>query len=296
MIHTAELPSRNSQLRAIYRYWLETRANSSISASTLRIYMIAWRLHVEPILGKRLVRELKRGDIKSYYAGAKSSGMADLGLAVLAHLFEVAEDFGIVTESPVKDIKRKARDTRPRPIAPADHARIKEWLQRCPRPAAKICLLYLATGLRKGEAASIVPEWVSADGSTLTIPWTHLKGAKAGMNFVRTLVTQEERDLVSFVAALPRPAPWLSRSNRIWYRMRDELGLDTTPRSGVTPHKARHTFVSTLLNVAGMSTAHVSALVNHRDPNALRHYYKPDSVAAAEALRAFMAKTANDNG
>ena len=86
----------------------------------------------------------------------------------------------------------------------------------------------------------------------------------AGVTFSRAQIFYELGRVTVFVGA-ERQVP----SAQIWKPFLNRLGLE-----GVTPHSARHSYISTL-QAAGIELATVAKLAGHANPVATLGVYKP---------------------
>ncbi len=255
--------------------------------------------HIKPTLGRRRVRQVRRGDVqrllqdvadgttatdeKTGFRGRAvvtgGKGVATKTVALLSAIFNFAIDRGLCTENSAQGVKTFKTKNTERFLSAEELSRLGEALSGAEREGANpfaiaaIRLLAL-TGARKGEVLSL--HWkrdskgagyVDFDHSCL-----HLLDSK----------TDEKRvplgaPALELLANLPRieGCPWVFPGNssghfvglqKVWTEIRRRAGLDD-----VRLHDLRHSYASTAV-ASGDSLYLVGKVLGHRQASTTQRY------------------------
>ncbi len=217
------------------------------------------------------------------------SGMAPLTvrrkLACLSSFFGFLQDMGYLQGNPARGLPLPkveqlvpvtlSREDAHRLIAAAD----KPW-HRC------LVILLLTTGIRRSEAAQITLEDIDLDNGQFLV---HGKGAKKrtvpltpeSMEAIRHYL-QHRRKTDShrlFVSQTGKPIHGRA-INRMLNRLLAKAGL---AGKGITPHKLRHTFATTLIQ-NGVDIKTVQELLGHSDIQTTARYLHSDTRTKQQAV------------
>ena len=243
------------------------------------------RDHILPALGKKRLSEIGRADIERLHAQVKerrSPSTANRCAALLRHMFNTAEKWGLLERSPAKGIAL-FREPPPRDIF-LSLEECRRLLEACDAEpnlhAAALFKLAMYTGRRIGELLKAKWADVNLERKTLTVPAT-----KAGE---RQFVFLNDAAL-AVLGALPRvtgnphliagssPGKALVFYHPAWKRVLTRAGLAYFP-----PHGLRHSYASTLVS-EGVPIETVGHLLGHKSSVTTRRYahHRPDQLLHA---------------
>ena len=254
--------------------------------STLRADQSRVAKHLKPLLGRRLIDSITRGDVERFMldvivgkmasanpvkrkAGSITKGgrgAAAQCVTLLSTIFSFAISRGIVKENPAKGVKKPPVKKMERFLSEQELARLSVVLEAefaessNPFPTAAIKLLLL-TGCRKGEILAL--EWQSVDfaNSCLRIPDSKTGAKIVYLNaparaILQTLPREADNPLV--IGGTKKGLGVLG-IDKVWSRVRSRAEL-----SDVRLHDLRHSFAS--VGVAGgLSLPILGALLGHRN-------------------------------
>ena len=274
-------------------------------ASTLAMDRSRLAAHVRPLLGKRLVRAITRGDIERFLRDVTAGktrrdakiegrprarsivkggrGAAARTLGMLGAIFAFAEARGMRADNPVRGVKRSADGKRQRFLSTKELADLGAALAAREsagdnRGALAAIRLLILTGCRKAEILGL--RWSEVD---LERGFLRLADSKTGPKEVP--LGAPVRALLDALPRLPNcPYVLPGRSGkpvvglqRVWQRVRDDAGL-----TDVRLHDLRHSFAS--IGAAGGDSLYIiGALLGHRDSKTTQRYahLSPDPKRAA---------------
>lgn len=266
--------------RVTFEKWTHTwLARQHWRASTRATHESHIRIHVLPVLGKRPLATIKRGDIESWMAGMKlAPTTATTVRRIVGSIFRSAVEDGVIARSPMAGTRPPKRD-----IPPAKALRdeqVSAVLAATPDWYRAAVVLGVGAGLRQGEAAGLTVDRVDFLRRTVTIDRQLVTAIGTVPRFgppksdagYRTIpVDQWVLDgLAAHLArfgegvdalVVHRDGEPRSRQNMsaAWVITRKAAGLPDT-----TFHALRHTFASTLL-ANGISVKAVSKWLGHSD-------------------------------
>ncbi|MDD2870317.1 site-specific integrase [Neomegalonema sp.] len=283
-------------------------------ASTLATDTGRIERHIKPLLGKKLVIDLKRADVAGLVrdvtegktatsgksdkprgrikvTGGKGTAARTKGL--LGGILSYAVECGVIETNPATGVRTATDNVRHRRFSDAEleaiGAVISEAHDQHWQVIAFTRLTFL-TGWRKAEIESLRWDAIDLDHSTAI-----LADSKEGRS-IRPLGA----NVVALLTALPRHGEFILPSPRAglhfaggykaFLRLCDRAGV-----SDVSPHTARHTLVTKAQEQLGIAEAIAGAVVGHRKSLTVtgRHYthFAPDFlIEAATAISGEIAR------
>ncbi len=163
------------RLGDLWTYVMET--SPPPEQTTRERYEQNWRLHIEPTLGNKRLREIQAPDVKRWLAalaakkfgGRSGARTIEQCRALLHHLFEVAVEDGLAAANPVTKGSRKmlpVQERRERRILTLDE--LHRLAAAMPRPGDRVYSYLMGLGgARIGEPAALRVK--DFDGSSITI-------------------------------------------------------------------------------------------------------------------------------
>lgn len=156
-----------------------------------------WRIHIEPEFGKKVMRQVSKGDVRVFLAKKEASGLSPRSCEHMrirmGALFNFAREEGIYkgenVASQVGPID--VPETEPRSL-PFDI--VQDVIDAVPDEWRNFFAFAVYTGLRSGELRALRPESISAD-------WRELRVSRSGAR--KTTKTKKSRPVVIPRAALP---------------------------------------------------------------------------------------------
>ncbi|MEN5300089.1 tyrosine-type recombinase/integrase [Brucella sp. TWI559] len=265
--------------------------------------------HVLPLLGTRLVADLKRADIvkfirdvsagKTAKAKAKSgklrgrvqvsggAGSATRTVAALGAILTYAVSEGIIEINPTHGVKKPAIGKRDRRLNPDEYAAFGKALKEAEGDETKawqgVMSLRLAayTGCRIGEIEKL--RWSEVDFENSVLKLEDTKTGKSvrplgspGVELLKGLERDPQNEYVFPAKRLEnRPYAGLKRFYRALF---EASGFDD-----VTPHVLRHSFASVGADL-GFSDSTIGAMLGHTGGGITSRYtHRLDSVLVAAA-------------
>ena len=276
--------------------YLKQYAKPHKKASTYGEEKRALKNHVRPALGRYRVKDIQRGDIVRFHQGMKATPYAaNRTLALLSHMFNVAEDWGLRDENtnPCRRVKRFKETSRERFLSPDELARLGKALaaadarKESPYVTAAIRLL-LFTGARLDEILSLQWAHVDLDARLLRLPdsKTGAKTIALSAPALAALESIPRQQGNPYVICGKNAGEHLVNLQKPWRRIRKAAGLDD-----VRLHDLRHSFASVAV-AGGMSLPLIGSLLGHSQPaTTARYAHLSDDprLAAADAVAATIA-------
>lgn len=298
---------------------ITTRSGHPYRAATIRRYELAWRLHLERVVGRKRLASLDRAAVKAVIAGWTREGMPPSTIRntldpLRVVIREAIEDERL-TVDPMAGMKLPAGSGRRERVA--DRAEARTLIDALPASEQALwgCAFY--GGLRRGELQALQWSDVDLKAGVLRVErgWDQYEGAQepktaAGARAVplagalRKLLAAHKlssgRDgdaLVfgrsatqAFVASTVRAtalAAW-KRENARRIKAAEDAGEDTEGvelLAPITLHEARHSAASYLIE-AGLNDLELTSMIGHSDPRTTKAIYGhlfPDSGAKVAA-------------
>jgi integrase len=140
-------------LTELWDYFAET---SRVKASTMHFYENSWHVHVDPILGRRRLKDIRRSDLERFYSDLEGRTTLATRRAVqqlVRRLLTVAVNSEWIARNPASGIPMPSVEQRePRFLTDQEVSAIAENV--APRYRALVWTLAVA-GLRIGEATAL---------------------------------------------------------------------------------------------------------------------------------------------
>jgi integrase len=279
---------------------------SSLSGDRSRI-----ELHIKPLIGNRVVSQLKLADIerlqgdiaagrtaRARKAGrggqtAGGFGVASRAISTLRSLFNHARRLGLIEVSPATGVRIMASQKMKRYLSAGEIRHLGKVMTQMehegehPTGLAAIRVMLL-TGFRRMEVLAMRKEWVQPDDNLVRFPDTK-SGPQmrvAGDAAMTCLEEQAGRNHSPYVF----PADWgdghFIGVIRVLDRVCARVGLDE-----VTPHTLRHSFAS-MAAAQGFSELTISGLLGHAPRGVTQRYVHLDTalIIAADQVAAEIAR------
>jgi len=272
-------------------------------ASTIRNDRSRVEHHIKPLIGRKRVDTLTRGEIERLLVDVKEGktaaqkcrrpagslpaggpGAAGQCVTLVSTLLTFAVKRGLREDNPARGIKKPPVRKMERFLSEDEIARLAATVELeamssgDPYPTAAIKLL-LFTGCRRGEILTLCWEHVDFERQCLRIPDSKT-GAK--VVFLNAPAVEVLKGLPRIagnrhVIAGSKKASPLSGLDKIWYRVRGAAKL-----SDVRLHDLRHSFASVGIS-GGLSLPLIGALLGHKHATTTARYahLSADPIRAA---------------
>lgn len=279
---------------------------SSLSGDRSRI-----ELHIKPLIGNRVVSQLKLADIerlqgdiaagrtararKTCRGGrtAGGTGVASRAISTLRSLFNHARRLGLIEVSPATGVRIMASQKMKRYLSAGEIRHLGKVMTQMERegehPTGLAAIrVMLLTGFRRMEVLAMRKEWVQPDDNLVRFPDTK-SGPQmrvAGDAAMTVLEAQALRSHSPYIF----PADWgeghFIGVVRVLDRVCARAGLEK-----VTPHTLRHSFAS-MAAAQGFSELTISGLLGHAPRGVTQRYVHLDSalIIAADQVAAEIAR------
>ncbi|WP_217923741.1 tyrosine-type recombinase/integrase [Miltoncostaea oceani] len=257
---------------------------------------------IVPGLGKMLLRDLSRRDIRAWRAEMLARGatpyVANAAVRVLSAALGDAVHDELIVGNPCRGLEPLKRQgvQRREPATLAEVEGIRAVLER-PRDRAMVALMAYA-GLRPSERPSL--RWADVRAATLVIrSATASDGREKGTKTEGTRTVPIIPALAEDLEALERrddglvvgPVDHDNWSMRVWRPARERVGCTRTPYS------LRHTFAS-LLIAEGKSVHEVARLLGHSTPaltlSTYGHLFDEAQLAGDESMAEAVARARHE--
>jgi site-specific recombinase XerD len=274
-------------------------------ASTLKADRGRITHHVKPLLGRRRVDQVTRGDIERLLINVRSgktavpippkgvrvsgslpsggAGAAAQCVTLMGTLLSFAVQRGLRADNPAHGVKKPPVRKMERFLSEAEIARLAEALDNeaarsgNPHPAAAIKLLLL-TGCRRGEIIGLQWAHVDFERQSLRLPDSKTREKVIYLNppALALLTGLPRLSRNPYVIAGERPGLPVGGIDKVWFRVRAAAGL-----ADVRLHDLRHSFAS-IGAVGGLSLPMIGALLGHKHAATTARY----AHLSADPLRA----------
>lgn len=273
--------------RAWEEHWLLHTKESTRGAVD-----IAWRIHIRPALGHRVVSDITTSDLATWHAkiGAKGKkGAANRALAYLSKALTLAVKWDYIEASPAKGVTKFKERKMERYLTDEEYRRLLSVLKKNqdsglvnPMFVAAV-LLILFTGLRKSEVVKLRWSEVYLHEQEL-----RLEDTKTGRRTV--VISAEARGVLEGLKALGVSSAWVFPGERnptrptsglqhAWEKLRTEAGLE-----GVRIHDLRHSFASIAAR-EGHDVLMIQKLLGHKDIATTQRYAHLGSESQRKATQ-----------
>ena len=270
--------------------------------------------HIKPLIGTRMISQLKLVDVERLQAdiaGGKTArtkrsgrgghtsggaGVAGRAIGTLRSLLNHARRLGLIEDSPANGVRIIASQKLKRRLSASEVRHLGKIMLRMERegehPTGLAAIrVMLLTGFRRMEVLGMRREWIEEDNNCIAFPDTK-SGAQlraAGDEAIKTMLRQARLKASQFVFA----ADWGDGHFVGVVRVLDRVCL----RAGlaeVTPHTLRHTFASIAASL-GFGELTISGLLGHAPRGVTQRYIHLDTalVIAADLVAGEIARLLN---
>ena len=256
--------------------------------------------HIKPVLGRKIVKEVKRGDIEHLlycvktganipsHKGEKRHGHFAQGgdgvsrrtLGLIGAIFEFAFSHGIIEFNPCRGIKRAPDNKRKVFLNLDEIQKLGEILNRPEsrtlyKQGVDVLKLLLLTGCRRNEIASLRWEYIDFNNQCFHFPDT--KTGKQDRPFGKSakylLQSINKGEQEGFVFPSTVGSGYYRGTNRVFDSIRkitDEEGKPIV-KAGVRVHDLRHTF-ATIAADMGYSDLTIGGIIGHKGRTVTSRY------------------------
>ena len=275
---------------------------SSLSGDRSRI-----ELHIKPLIGNRVVSQLKLADIERLQGDISAGrtarprktnrggqiaggiGVAARAISTLRSLFNHARRLGLIEVSPATGVRIMASQKLKRYLSAGEIRHLGKVMTQMERegehPTGLAAIrVMLLTGFRRMEVLAMRKEWVQPDDNLVRFPDTK-SGPQMRVAGDAAMTVLEEQALRSHSPYI-FPADWgeghFIGVVRVLGRVCARAGLDE-----VTPHTLRHSFAS-MAAAQGFSELTISGLLGHAPRGVTQRYVHLDTalIIAADQVAA----------
>jgi integrase len=256
--------------------------------------------HVIPRIGKLLIGDIKKADIKVMMRKIDAPISANQALAFTSAVFAWAVKQEIVTTNPCTHIERNATTARERVLSPSEIPLFWKKFDDAGYVESLALKMVLLTGQRPGEIAHmrsehIVDGWWEMPGAP--DPKLGWPGTKNGASHrvwlpkpAQAMLTELERTGLLFSGARGGPI----RLDKAMKKISRDLGA-----SPATPHDLRRSH-GTRITALGFGRDAMNRIQNHRDGGIAsvydRHQYAEENQNIMEAVAANLMQLVNNEG
>ena len=277
-------------MKQLGKRFLEDYVPDHCKPSTAYEYGRSVKFFIEPRIGKRKVRDIKRSDIAElHHALRETPYQANRTLGVLSKMFSMAEVWGWRPDgsNPCLHIKRYKEEKRERFLSAEEFARLGKVLDETlrdgseTRSAVVAIRLLMLTGCRLSEIQKLKWEHADLEAGELRLPDTKTGGravplAPSAVRLLESLPRDEDNP---WVIAGRKPGSHLTDLQHPWRRIREKAELDD-----VRIHDLRHSFASRALAL-GEGLPMIGKLLGHTQVQTTARYahLARDTVKASAA-------------
>ncbi|WP_292947991.1 site-specific integrase [Novosphingobium sp.] len=287
------------------------RNRRPIKASSLAGDRSRIELHIKPLIGNRVISQLKLADIehlqgdiaagrtarlRKFGRGGQTAGgigVAARAISTLRSLFNHARRLGLIEASPATGVRIMASQKLKRYLSAGEIRHLGKVMTQMERegehPTGLAAIrVMLLTGFRRMEVLAMRKEWVQPDDNLVRFPDT-----KSGPQM---RVAGDAGMIVLEAQALHSNSPYIFPADwgdghfigvvRVLDRVCARAGLDE-----VTPHTLRHSFAS-MAAAQGFSELTISGLLGHAPRGVTQRYVHLDTalIIAADQVAAEIAR------
>ena len=248
-----------------------------------------YRLRIKEKFGNRRLNQISRQQIQLFHTEVLTSGLAsgtaDHHLRFLKHAFNLAIDWGLLTEkNPVARIPLFAVDNKVEHYLDDDQLETLLAVLRTDanRPVCQIALFLLSTGVRLNEALGATWTQIDRDNQVWRIPASNTKSKRvrsvplndAALEVLAQLDTEGNFAHVFINKETGKPYTTIMK---VWTRLRTKAGLPH-----LRLHDLRHSYASFLVN-SGRTLYEVQQILGHSDSKVTERYAHLSSKTLQEA-------------
>jgi integrase len=294
---TGTLPDASKARRTVSELWAyfeltrESRGGNQIKPSTFASYEARWKVHIEPVFGRKRVGEVSREDLKRFVVDLQARTSLDTRRKVqqvLHKLFAVALMDGWVTHNAAQGIGMPSAQAKREPQALTDE-QVAGIAREVPDRYKALVWTLAETGMRIGEATALrvknmngsirVVENAPEVGGRKVVGTPKTEGSVRNVPIsprLRPILTAHLNlygnrfDPESLVFTAEHGGP-ISQSNfraRVFQPAARRVGMDPVPNV----HDLRHSAISLWLH-RGLTPFEVSKMVGHTDLKMIEKRY-----------------------
>ena len=273
--------------------WFDMKKNDILD-TTYNKYLCQYKSHIQPYFADKFLSEINRQDVQQFINALYEEGYAQETIkaikASLSAMFTLAVADGYISHNPCDAVKlRKVTKKKKRPATPKEYLKLLE-VARHHRLWISIPFLFL-TGCRRGEMLALTWNDIDLDKRVIHITkqYTTENGNGRGVlrDSTKTIAgirdipicddlynylqryRKENMDKHYFIPQLHEDKMTHPQTfYKLFNRWKDEANI---PRD-VTPHSARHYFVSEMLK-AGVAPERLRKVSGHHDLSTLLDVY-----------------------
>ena len=277
-------------MKQLGKRFLEEYVPNHCKPSTAYEYGRSVNFFIDPRIGRRKVRDIKRSDIAELHHELRETPyQANRTLGVLSKMFSQAEVWGLRRDgsNPCLHVKRYKEEKRERFLNAEEFSRLGQVLDEIlrdgseTRSAVVAFRLLMLTGCRLSEIQKLRWEHVDLEAGELHLPDTKTGGravplAPSAVRLLETLPRDEDNP---WVIAGKKPDSHLTDLQHPWRRIRARADLED-----VRIHDLRHSFASRALAL-GEGLPMIGKLLGHTQVQTTARYahLARDTVKASAA-------------
>ena len=277
-------------MKQLGKRFLEEYVPNHCKPSTAYEYGRSVKFFIDPRIGRRKVRDIKRSDIAELHHELRETPyQANRTLGVLSKMFSQAEVWGLRPDgsNPCLHVKRYKEEKRERFLNAEEFSRLGHVLDEIlhdgseTRSAVVAFRLLMLTGCRLSEIQKLQWEHVDLEAGELHLPDTKTGGravplAPSAVRLLQSLPRDEDNP---WVIAGKKPGSHLTDLQHPWRRIRARAELDD-----VRIHDLRHSFASRALAL-GEGLPMIGKLLGHTQVQTTARYahLARDTVKASAA-------------
>ena len=277
-------------MKQLGKRFLEEYVPNHCKPSTAYEYGRSVKFFIDPRIGRRKVRDVKRSDIAELHHELRETPyQANRTLGVLSKMFNQAEVWGLRPDgsNPCLHVKRYKEEKRERFLSAEEFARLGRVLDETlrdgseTRSAVIAIRLLMLTGCRLSEIQKLQWEHVDLEAAELRLPDTKTGGRAVPLapSAVRLLESLRRDDNNPWVIVGKKHGSHLTDLQHPWRRIRARAELDD-----VRIHDLRHSFASRALAL-GEGLPMIGKLLGHTQVQTTARYahLARDTVKASAA-------------
>ena len=277
-------------MKQLGKRFLEEYVPNHCKPSTAYEYGRSVNFFIDPRIGRRKVRDIKRSDIAELHHELRETPyQANRTLGVLSKMFSQAEIWGLRRDgsNPCLHVKRYKEEKRERFLNAEEFSRLGQMLDEIlhdgseTRSAVVAFRLLMLTGCRLSEIQKLRWEHVDLEAGELHLPDTKTGGravplAPSAVRLLESLPREEDNP---WVIAGKKPGSHLTDLQHPWRRVRARADLED-----VRIHDLRHSFASRALAL-GEGLPMIGKLLGHTQVQTTARYahLARDTVKASAA-------------
>ena len=277
-------------MKQLGKRFLEEYVPNHCKPSTAYEYGRSVKFFIDPRIGRRKVRDIRRSDIAELHHELRETPyQANRTLGVLSKMFAQAEVWGLRRDgsNPCLHVKRYKEEKRERFLNAEEFSRLGQVLDEIlrdgseTRSAVVAFRLLMLTGCRLSEIQKLLWEHVDLEAGELHLPDTKTGGravplAPSAVRLLETLPRDEDNP---WVIAGKKPDSHLTDLQHPWRRIRARADLED-----VRIHDLRHSFASRALAL-GEGLPMIGKLLGHTQVQTTARYahLARDTVKASAA-------------